>query len=224
MTGTPVSRATCGSRARPRSPTRSKCAVSPRITAPRQITASIAPGHREPALATSGISNAPGDPGDSTSSSRDAVLRERRQRPLHQLAGDGLVESRRHDGDPLRPRRPAARRRCIARGSRLGLRRRRPGTSSRWPIFSRFVRGSRCSRRGLGPERDPLDDRQAVALEAGALGGVVRQQTHRAHAEVDEDLRADAVVALVGREARARCSPRRCRGPGPAARRPGACA
>jgi hypothetical protein len=67
-------------------------------------------------------------------------------------------------------------------------------------------------RRPLGPqvfdvarvrtrlERDALQDRQAVALEPGALGRVVRQQAHRLHPEVDEDLRADPVVARVGGE------------------------
>ena len=34
--------------------------------------------------------------------------------------------------------------------------------------------------------------------EAGALGRVVREQPHRPHAEIDEDLRTDAVIARVG--------------------------
>src|ERR671930_2730136 len=45
-------------------------------------------------------------------------------------------------------------------------------------------------RRGL--ERYALDDRQAVALETGALGRVVREQAHRAHPEDGENLRSDA--------------------------------
>ena len=50
-------------------------------------------------------------------------------------------------------------------------------------------------------QRDPLDDLETVALEAAVLRGVVRHQPHRRDAEVDEDLRADAVLARVGREA-----------------------
>src|SRR5688572_24292831 len=50
-----------------------------------------------------------------------------------------------------------------------------------------------------GLQRDTFDDGQAVPLETRSLRGVVRQQTHGSHAEVDEDLRADAVVAWVGR-------------------------
>ena len=50
-------------------------------------------------------------------------------------------------------------------------------------------------------ERQRLDDAEAVALEADELARVVRQQAHGADAEVAEDLRADAVVALVRLEA-----------------------
>ena len=49
-------------------------------------------------------------------------------------------------------------------------------------------------------ERDALVDREAVALEPRALRRVVRQQPHRTHAEVHEDLCADAVLARVRRE------------------------
>src|SRR4051794_4657057 len=48
---------------------------------------------------------------------------------------------------------------------------------------------------------DALGDLQSIALEAGALRRVVRQEPHRRDAEVDEDLRADPVVARVRREA-----------------------
>src|SRR5882757_7621611 len=54
---------------------------------------------------------------------------------------------------------------------------------------------------GVHGQGYPSDDAQPVALEAGALGRVVRQQPHRAHAQVVQDLRAGAVVARVGRQA-----------------------
>src|SRR6185295_63165 len=43
-------------------------------------------------------------------------------------------------------------------------------------------------------ERDPFGDRQPVALDADQLARVVAEQTHRAHAELAEDLHADAVI------------------------------
>ena len=55
--------------------------------------------------------------------------------------------------------------------------------------------------RGGNFERHRFDDRQPVALDAHELARVVGQQPHRADAEVAQDLRADAVVALVGLEA-----------------------
>ena len=54
---------------------------------------------------------------------------------------------------------------------------------------------------GAHRQRHALDDVQAVAVQADPLGRVVGQQPHRPHAEVDEDLRADAVVAGVGGQA-----------------------
>ena len=50
-------------------------------------------------------------------------------------------------------------------------------------------------------ERDALDDLEAVAGEADELARVVREEAHLADAEVVQDLRADPVVAEVGREA-----------------------
>ena len=55
--------------------------------------------------------------------------------------------------------------------------------------------------RHVAGQRHPAGDLQAVALEPGALGRVVGQQPHRVHAEVDQDLRAGAVVAGVGGQA-----------------------
>src|SRR5207247_8652707 len=54
---------------------------------------------------------------------------------------------------------------------------------------------------GLGHDGDALDDFEAVALEASALGGVVRDQPNLVQVEVGEDLHTDAVVAAVGGEA-----------------------
>ena len=50
-------------------------------------------------------------------------------------------------------------------------------------------------------DRHRRGDRQAVALEPDDLARVVGQQADGREAEVGEDLRADAVVAQVGREA-----------------------
>ncbi len=46
-------------------------------------------------------------------------------------------------------------------------------------------------------ERDQLHDGEAIPLDAGPLGGVVRHQPHGRHAQVAEDLGSDAVVASV---------------------------
>src|SRR5581483_12077946 len=46
-------------------------------------------------------------------------------------------------------------------------------------------------------ERDPLDDRQPVALEPRSLRRVVREQAQLAQAELAENLHADPVVAAV---------------------------
>src|SRR6266536_3051294 len=46
-------------------------------------------------------------------------------------------------------------------------------------------------------EQHALDDLQAVAVQATVLGGVVGHQPHGGDAEVDQDLRADAVLAVV---------------------------
>src|SRR4051794_11427174 len=44
-------------------------------------------------------------------------------------------------------------------------------------------------------ERKPLHDLEPEPFEAAVLRWVVRQHAHRRDAEVDEDLRADAVLA-----------------------------
>src|SRR5207249_3960421 len=54
---------------------------------------------------------------------------------------------------------------------------------------------------GRRHDRHALDDFEAVAFEAGALGGVVRDQPDLVQVEVGQDLHADAVVAAVGGEA-----------------------
>src|SRR5262245_50673109 len=54
---------------------------------------------------------------------------------------------------------------------------------------------------GLDLEGHALDDGEPVALDAGTLARVVRDDAHLAHAEVVEDLGADAVVAQVRGEA-----------------------
>src|SRR4051812_9358912 len=54
-----------------------------------------------------------------------------------------------------------------------------------------------------GDERHPLHDLQVVALEADELPRVVGHDADRGETEVAQDLRADAVVPKVGREAQA---------------------
>src|SRR4051794_12145503 len=50
-------------------------------------------------------------------------------------------------------------------------------------------------------QRHPIADAQAVALEANHLARVVRDRPDRFEAEVEQDLRTDAVVAQVRLEA-----------------------
>src|SRR5438105_1848707 len=64
----------------------------------------------------------------------------------------------------------------------------------RLEVLARVVRGSDL-------QRDALDDLEAEALDGDVLGGIVRQQTDLADAEVAEDLGAGAVVADVAWEA-----------------------
>src|SRR6266542_1643543 len=54
---------------------------------------------------------------------------------------------------------------------------------------------------GIGLQRHALDDVQAVALQATVLGRGVGHQPHGGDPEVDQDLRADAVLAVVHRQA-----------------------
>ena len=54
---------------------------------------------------------------------------------------------------------------------------------------------------GRGADRDHFDDLQPVAFEADDFFRVVGQEAHFPHAEIDEDLRAEAVVAQLRREA-----------------------
>src|SRR3984885_7307557 len=53
----------------------------------------------------------------------------------------------------------------------------------------------------LGLEGHALDDVEAEPLEPTALGRVVGHEAHRRHAEVDQHLGADPVLAAVGRVA-----------------------
>ena len=52
-----------------------------------------------------------------------------------------------------------------------------------------------------GLQLDPLGDVEAEALEPAVLHGIVRHETHGGHAEVDQHLGADAVLAAVDRQA-----------------------
>src|ERR1700722_1600752 len=53
---------------------------------------------------------------------------------------------------------------------------------------------------GVRVETHPIDDVEAEALKTAVFGGVVGHEAHLGHAEVDEDLRADAVLAAVDRQ------------------------
>lgn len=50
---------------------------------------------------------------------------------------------------------------------------------------------------GAHRQRHPLDDVQSITVQADTFGRVVGQQPHRAHTEVDEYLRTDAVIPCV---------------------------
>ena len=77
-----------------------------------------------------------------------------------------------------------------------GLRERKGGRACRaWPGDSRGSRGAPAT---IGTRSSICE---AVALEADQLAGIVGDQTDGLEAEVEQDLRADAVVAQVGREA-----------------------
>src|SRR5919198_5404139 len=57
------------------------------------------------------------------------------------------------------------------------------------------------ARRQRGLERDALDDLEPETLDPRALARVVGQQANLGQAEIDQDLRAQTVIAGVGREA-----------------------
>src|SRR5215831_9135954 len=66
-----------------------------------------------------------------------------------------------------------------------------------------FLLGFEIAAGGVGGrnlERQPLADRQTVALDAHQLSRVVAEKSHRADTELPEYLHADPVVALVGFE------------------------
>jgi hypothetical protein len=54
---------------------------------------------------------------------------------------------------------------------------------------------------GCDLQGQPFDDGETVSLDARALAGVVGDDAHLSDAEVEEDLRADAVVAKIRGEA-----------------------
>ena len=182
--------------------TYSKCAVSPRITAPMHTTASTVPDCAN-RLATSGSSNAPGTHATVTSAapwSRSAF-----SAPAH----SGSVTSRLKRAATIANRMPVA---SSAPSCARVLAHQPPPSSRRrvglgieaeqvaeLVLLGAQVRDVLGGRHGL--HRHPLDDLEAVALDAAVLRRVVRHQPHRRDAEVDEDLRADAVLARVGREA-----------------------
>mgnify|MGYP002063552401 CR=1 FL=1 len=54
---------------------------------------------------------------------------------------------------------------------------------------------------GFDLHRHPVGDFQIVAFQPHDLAGIVGHQTHAAHAQIPQDLRSDAVVPQVRREA-----------------------
>ena len=58
----------------------------------------------------------------------------------------------------------------------------------------------RVVRIGFAPDRHLLDHLHAVAFEADDFLGIVGQETELAHAEVEENLRAESVIAQVAPE------------------------
>src|SRR5215212_3527343 len=96
---------------------------------------------------------------------------------------------------------------ALGRGGVSGLRVPRPETllpSRRQQVSQLFPLGAQVLRvlliRG-GLDADTVLDPETVALEADELLGVVRDDADRPQAQVEQDLRADSVVAEVGLEA-----------------------
>src|SRR5581483_4525739 len=211
-TGTPVSSAACWM-PRAHSPaTYSKWAVSPRITQPMQITASAAPLDAR-VFATNGISNAPG----TQISLRSPAATPHPSSPRRTPSRSRSVTWSLNRPHTTAIRRPAPSRtggtRLAATSSRAklvllalalaGVRHRLERTQPFEEVPHALALGAQVPlvvRVGGDLERHPLDDLEPEALEAAVLGGVVGHHPHRGDPEVDEDLRADAVLAAVRRQ------------------------
>ena len=49
-------------------------------------------------------------------------------------------------------------------------------------------------------ERNPLDDLDSIAFDAGTLAGIVRDEPHVSNSQIHQDLGSDPVITLVRRE------------------------
>src|SRR5262249_51179408 len=174
------------------------------MTAPTQITASRSPDSAS-RLATSGISNAPGTHTTGTESSSSPMSASSRSAPsrrslvtssLKRLATTAtrMPEASRLPSNSVYSPISAAMRLTAAQSFVLDFQQ-----VAHLLLLGAQVRDVLVGR--PGPRRHPVDDLEAVSLEAPVLGRVVRHDPHCRDPEVDEDLRPDPVLARVDREA-----------------------
>src|SRR4051794_348297 len=199
--GTPVSSPTCWIPRAHSAATRSKCAVSPRMTDPMQTTASTAPDIAN-VFAVSGSSNDPGTHTSVMSSSATLQSRKPRRTPSSSrtvtwsLKRPHTTATRKPDPSRSGCSRPAATTsRDIDRF--LDLFDTETIEQMAHPLSLR-AQVALVVRIRDRLERHAFDDLEPEAFEAAALRRVVGHQAHRRDAEVDEDLRADAVLPAVG--------------------------
>src|SRR5665213_722534 len=182
------------------------------MTAPRATTASTRPDAAIP-RATNGSSKAPGthdttaaprsQPADSSSSSAaDSIrsvippLNSAQAKPTR---SSPATSGARSTGSMELPTRAAARalassgRRVCSEDVIEAL----EEVSHALPLGTEILDAVRGGHR---LDVHPLDDVEAEALQAPVLGGIVGHQAHGRHAQVDQDLGPDAVLAGVGRQ------------------------
>src|SRR3989441_1081697 len=175
----------------------SKCGVSPRITAPRQMMASY---RRERANrdATRGISNAPGTSTTSIASSRAPPLRKASSAP----SSSRFVTSSLNRLRTIANRNPAAAPPpSITVGMRyvLCLRSDLVQEVAQLDFLRSQIANVRVLRRNF--DRNALDDLEPVPLHPDDLPGIVRDEPDLVQPQLDQDLRAHAIVPKVRLEA-----------------------
>src|SRR5918993_1816052 len=190
------------------------------MTAPMQITASTRPDCAS-ARAANGISNDPGT--DATTRSSGVTPRAASPRRTPSSSRSTIGAFQRDRTSPMRsplPSRPAGTpARACSPATRPPPGRNHPDCLQHGPMAGRRLQdvvealeqvahalalGAQVGDVlgvGRGEQRNAFGDLEAEALEAAVLRWVVCHQPHGGDAQVDEDLRPDAVLAAVDREA-----------------------